>query len=395
MSDSYVKHLVEERQKAWHAAKELLDNAAAEKRELTAEEEQNFARMNEDLDRRAQQIDDIKKTLEREAQVSEAVRGLESVVRPSEVSRPASTDEETLRALARGDIRSATFDQRTVTGASTGAPVPTAFWDRIVDQARLTGPMLRTSTIINTASGENLQIPSLSSWSTATIATASAAIGTSDPGFNSFVTLGAYKISFLTQMSRELLTDAGVDVSAFFAQQAGNAIGYAANTYFTTGTGTVQPNGIVAKAAVGGTTAGTATIAGDDLISLVYSVDGAARLLPGTGWMMNGNTIAAVRKLKASTSGVYLFAPTLDAATPDMLLGYPLYENPAMANVTSTSKSVIFGNLPSYYIRQVGGIDVARSDDFAFNTDLVTFRVTYRADGNLIQTGHVKHLLSL
>jgi HK97 family phage major capsid protein len=55
-------------------------------------------------------------------------------------------------------------------------------------------------------------------------------------------------------------------------------------------------------------------------------------------------------------------------------------------------KSVIFGNLSSYFVRQVGGIRVDRSDDFAFNQDLITFRAQVRLDGNLIQTSHVKYL---
>jgi hypothetical protein len=41
----------------------------------------------------------------------------------------------------------------------------------------------------------------------------------------------------------------------------------------------------------------------------------------------------------------------------------------------------------------VGGIDVARSDDFAFNTGQVTLRVQIRVDGYLPQTSHVKHFL--
>ena len=391
---SYIDNLVEERQKAWHQAKELLDVAAAEKRELTAEEEQSFARINTDLDRRGALIEDIRKSFEREEQVSEAVRGLENVVRSSQ-SAVVDTDEAMLRALASGDIRSAVFEQRAVSAASTGAPVPTSFYNQIINQARLVGPMLQTSTVLNTTSGENLQIPRLSTYSTATVSTATAAIATSDPAFSAFVTLGAFKYSFITQVALELLTDSGVDFSAFIAQEAGNAIGYAVNTGLTVGTGTVQPNGVVTQATVGGTTAGTGVIDTDALIALYYSLDGAARLLPGVGWQMNGKTISQVRRLKASTSGVYLWTPGLSDASPDTILGKPVYENPAMADVASASKSVIVGHLPSYYVRQAGGIQLDRSDDFAFNAGLATFRAQIRIDGNLPQTGHIKSLLTL
>ena len=391
---SYIDNLVEERQKAWHQAKELLDVAAAEKRELTAEEEQTFSRINTDLDRRGAMIEDIRKSFEREEQVSEAVRGLEKVVRPSQ-SAVVNTDEAMLRALALGEIRSATFEHRAVSGASTGSPVPTSFYNQIIMQARLVGPMLQTSTVLNTTSGENLQIPRLSTYSTATVSTATAAIGTSDPAFSAFVTLGAFKYSFITQVALELLTDSGVDFSAFIAQEAGNAIGYAVNTALTTGTGTVQPNGVVTQASVGGTTAGTAAIATDDLIALYYSLDGAARLLPGVGWQMNGKTISQVRRLKSSTAGIYLWTPGLSDASPDTILGKPVYENPAMADVASASKSVIVGHLPSYYVRQAGGIQLDRSDDFAFASGMATYRAQIRVDGNLPQTGHIKSLLTL
>jgi HK97 family phage major capsid protein len=46
--------------------------------------------------------------------------------------------------------------------------------------------------------------------------------------------------------------------------------------------------------------------------------------------------------------------------------------------------------MPSYYVRTVGGIRLDRSDDFAFNADLVTFRASMRVDGNLPQTSHIK-----
>lgn len=388
----FMKNQIAERQKAWHEAKALLDAAAAERRDLTAEEEQSFARINEDLDRRAKMIEDVKAAEEREARVAAAVADMGVSVVESRTADKSDIDY--LNALARGEIRSYTFERRAIAPASTGAPVSTSFYAQVIDQARLVGPMLTTSTVLNTASGENLQLPRLSTWSTATVSTATAAIGTSDPAFSAFITLGAFKYSFITQVAQELLQDAGVDISAFIAQEAGNAIGYATNVALTTGTGTVQPNGIVTASTVGGTTAATASIGADDLVDLAYSTDGSVRLLPGTGWMMNGKTLGAVRKLKASTAGTYLFAPTLDAATPDKLLGFPVFENPAMADVAAASKSVIFGHLPSYYVRLVGGIQIDRSDDYAFNAGLATFRCQLRVDGNLPQTSHVKHLLS-
>jgi len=390
MSD-YIRQQVEARAKAWEEAKALLDSAAAEKRDLSAEENQTYDRIMADLDQRAATIDTIKASVERETRAAEAMEGFEAQAK----TEARSTDEaEMIRSLALGDVRSLSFEKRDILKSSTGAPVPTSFYNQVIDLARYVGPMLETSTTINTAGGENLQIPSLATRSTGTVTSEGNAIGESDMTFNSFITLNAYKYSFLTQISREMVSDSGVDILGFLATQVGNSLGYAVNTALTTGTGTVQPTGIV-TAAGSGITGGTG-VAGvftaDNLIDLVYSVDVAGRTMPGTGWQMNGQTIGRVRKLKDSV-GNYLFSPSLTAEARDLLLGYPIYENPAMANAATSAKSVIFGHLPSYYVRSVGGIRLDRSDDYAFQNDLITFRATFRVDGNLPQTSHVKYFV--
>jgi HK97 family phage major capsid protein len=389
MSD-YIRQQAEARAKAWEEAKALLDSAAAEKRDLSAEENQTYDRIMADLDQRSAVIETMNAQAERENRAAEAMKGFEAQVKPA-IAVPAIDEAELIRSLARGEIRSHSFEKRDVTKGSTGAPVPTSFYDQVIMLARKVGPMLETSTILNTASGENLQIPSLSAYSTGTVTSEAGIIGESDPTFNAFKTLGAYKYSFLTQVSQEMVTDSGVDLLGFLSTQAGNAIGFAVNNGLTVGTGTTQPTGI-ATAAGSGITGGTGVsgaFTADNLIDLVYSVDTAGRQLAGTGFQMNAKALAAVRKLK-DTAGNYIFSPALSADKRDLVLGYEVFENPALADPAVGAKSVLFGNLPSYFVRQVGGLRVDRSDDYAFQNDLISFRITMRVDGNLIQTSHVK-----
>ena len=384
----YLKRQTELRATAWEEAKNLLDAAAAESRDLTAEENVIYDRISEDMDNRARVIEQITKDEERAQRLDVAAAS----VRTDEVAPADDDDAEAIRKLARGEIRSLEFEKRDVLKSNTGAPVPTSFYDQIILKARLVGPMLTTSTVITTAGGENLQIPRVNTYSAATIAAEAGAIGESDPAFSAFVTLGAFKFSYLTQVSREMIEDSGVDLLGFLSDTVGQGIGFNVNNFLTVGTGTTQPNGIVTASTLG-VTGGTGTsgaFTADNLIDLAYSVDGAARMLPGAGYMMNGKSIGAVRKLK-DTAGNYVFAPRLNENTPDTLLGFPLYENPAMADAATSAKSAIFGHLPSYYCRQVGGIRVDTSSDFAFSTDLVTIRTILRIDGNLPQVSHVNH----
>jgi HK97 family phage major capsid protein len=392
MSD-YIRQQAEARAKAWEEAKALLDSAAAEKRDLSAEENQTYDRIMADLDQRSLVIETMNAQADREERAAEAMKGFEAQVKPAVATAvPAIDEAELIRSLARGEIRSHSFEKRDVTKGSTGAPVPTDFYSQVIELARHIGPMLETSTILNTAGGENLQIPSLSAYSTGTVTAEAGIIGESDPTFNAFKTLGAYKYSFLVQTSREMVEDSGVDLLGFIASQTGNALGFAVNNALTVGTGTTQPTGIVTAAGSGitGGTGVTGAFTADNLIDLVYSVDTAGRTLPGTGWQMNAQSIAAVRKLKDS-AGQYLFSPSLSADARDLLLGYPIFENPAMVAPATSAKSVIFGHLPSYFARTVGGLRLDRSDDYAFQNDLITFRATMRVDGNLIQTSHVKY----
>jgi hypothetical protein len=395
----YLKKLVEDRQSAYHAAKAKMDEAAAESRDLSAEEREFVDRTFAELDEKRAMIDTLITAEKREAEIAEAMRGVADVARPVEArTAAAESDADILRSLLAGERRahSFEFEKRDIAKTSSNAPTPVTFSSTVLDQARLVGPMLDPSvvTVLNTAAGEDLVLPSLASWSTAGFEAEAATIDESDPTFGK-TTLKAYKYAFIVQVSQEFLADSHIDVIGFLGQQAGNAIGYAVNDKLTLGTATVEPNGIVTAAAAGVTggtataTRGTGGFTADDLIDLVYSLDGAARRLPGFGVMANGSSIGAMRKLKTS-SGDYVFVPSIQPGTPDSILGYSLIENPAMASVASGARSVIAGHFPSYYVRTVGGIDVARSDDFAFNTGQVTLRFQIRVDGNLPQTSHVK-----
>ena len=394
-----LKAQYEARAKDLEVAKAIVDLCATEDRAMTVDERVTFDRTTEEFSRRSAMIEELKRMSAHEAEVRASQEGHEDQIRPvGQVVKP-SNDVETIRSLARGEIRSAEFGQerRDVLTSSTGAPVPTSFYDQVIMLARAVGPMLNVATTINTAGGENLQIPRLSTYSVGTVNAQAATLGESDPAFSAFVTLGAFKYGFLTQISRELLEDSGVNILDLLAMNCGNALGFAVNTGLTTGDGGAsEPNGVVTasgSALIGGTgLATTGAFTYENLVSLYYSLDPAARALPGIGFMAKGSSIAAMRTLKDG-AGNFVFQPAMSESTPDRVLGVPLYENPAMAAIAASAKSVIAGHFPSYYVRTVGGIRLDRSDDFAFSADLVTFRCTFRVDGDLPQTSHIKHFV--
>jgi HK97 family phage major capsid protein len=379
MSETFLKAQAEARAKAWESAKALLDRATEEKRDLTAEEQTQFDRMNTEIDERAAAIDNIRNIQEREAKAAELARGFEVTTGAS------ASDTDLLRAIARGEVRSHEF--RTLTPGVNLVPV--TFFDQVWQKAREVGPMLRVSNVLNTASGEDIRFPQLTAYSTAAQVAAGGTISPSDPTFNSVV-LGAYKQAFLVAVAEELLTDSGVNLEDELARAGGNSIGFAVNTALTTGSGSDQPNGAVTGSTLGVT--GTAALGlptGDNIIDLFYSLDGAVRASNSFAFMASPTTISSIRKLK-DTTGQYLFQPSLALGTPDTLLGRPLIENNAMAAGTS-AKSILAGDWASYRVRVAGGLNVAQSADYQFNLGLVNYRFQIRVDGDLMDTSAIKH----
>jgi len=165
------------------------------------------------------------------------------------------------------------------------------------------------------------------------------------------------------------------------------------------GTGTVENRGFLTVAGTGVTgSASTTAIAGpnviggftaDNVIDLVYSLDGSLRSRPSFALLANSGSIAALRKLK-DAQGRYLFDVGVGQERRDLVLGVPVIETPAMPSIGSATTPLAVGDLKSLYVRNAGGLQVDRSDDFAFGNDLATWRATWRLDSALVQTANIK-----
>lgn len=390
--EDIVKNLSEERARAWEEAKTLLDSAAAESRDLNAEESEAFDRINADLDAKDARIKSILDAEERAKNIEESRTRLG--VRPDLEAREEEVDQDdlTVRRLLNGEIRSARFEKRAIS-KSSATMVPTSVYDRIVEHLVQTNVVRDHATVLTTSAGETLSVPKSTANSSAAIISEGGQISESDPTLGT-TSLGAYKYSVLVALTAELANDSSLDVAGFLARQAGTAIGVATRGHMTTGTGSSQPYGIVTRSTAGvtGATGVTGAFDGDDLIDLRYSVSSSYTSQPGVGWMMNSTAMAAARKL-VDSNGAYLYAPGLNGDV-DSLLGFPVYLNDSMASPALSAKSVLFGHLPSYFIREVNGIDIAVSDDLKFDYDQRVFRVQLRTDADLVDTtGAVKHFV--
>ena len=374
MSD-FIKSQTDARNNLIAQAREVLDFAEAEKRGLSAEENQKIARIEADIDQADTAIETARKIADREARASEAA----SSFAPS-MPAQSNSDADILRAIASGEMRGYDFAREARTLGPSANTVGQSFYDQVFEIAQLVGPMLTVSEVFNTTSGENLVIPTVTATSTSGSVAAAGTISESNPTFSS-ITLGAEKYGALVQVAQELVSDAGFNITSYIAQQLGTSLGLKVNDVLTT----------KLSSAAGSVVRGTATdfaATYEDLVTLVYGIADGARVLPGLGFQMSKTGIAAARKMKDG-SGAYIWTDSAVPGQAATLLGYPVYENPNVAAVGTAAKSVLFGHLPSFKVRVAGGMRVDQSTDFAFNTDTVSYRGLMRVDGALTHSSHI------
>jgi HK97 family phage major capsid protein len=355
----------------------VIDDAEAEGRGLDSAELEKIDRIESDIQAAQRSIETAAKNEERASEVAAASRGFEVVTE-------APTDTaEIFRSMARGEIREHSFGfEKRATLVPSVNTVPVAFLDRIYALARLVGPYLETSEVIQRASGEDLRIPVFTAYPSATEKAAGSALDESEATYSSLL-LQMAKQGFITKIANELITDVGFDLEATLVEQAANAIGTRVNT--------VVHAAVTAVATAGGT-AGTATaITADELISLQFSDNGLVRTLPGSGYMVNTSTLGAIRRLK-DNNGSYI----LDPVGPEgvsTILGRPVFENPAVASIEAGAKAVFFGHWPSVKISTTG-LQAAVSTEAYFENDITAFRYTYRLGAGVANgASHIKFLL--
>jgi len=404
------------RAKHWEAAKAIRDRADEEKRPRTAEEEQGW-------DKAMAEMRSVEATVERlEADLELEERNVRyerersryrDIIQPDEDApdqTPSDGEAEfrewlqgkrgrtldidfTEKMVKRTHTPTGRWEVRDLVEATTtagGHTVPTGFVRSLYEHLIENSAIRQTNvTVYTTASGENLPVPKTTTAGTAAIVGEGTALAENDPLFGQ-VTLGAWKYGQLIQVSNELITDTAVDLLGFIARDAGRALGNASGAHFCTGTGSAQPNGVFTAAGTGvtGATGGTGVPSADNLIDLFYSVIPPYRR--NAFWLMADGTVAWVRKLK-ETTGQYIWQPGLQADQPDRLLGRPVVTEVFAPAMGTGIKSIAFGDFSAYAIRDVGQVRFERSDDFAFSSDMVTYRSIIRTDGDLVDlTGAIK-----
>lgn len=279
------------------------------------------------------------------------------------------------------------------TAAQGGYTVPTEVAASVANALKAYGGMRSVAEVFQTSEGNDINFPTSDGTSeTGELIGENTTATGADPSFG-VVTLKTYKFSSkIVAVPFELLQDSSIDMEAFIRDRLVTRLGRVTNTYFTTGTGTAQPNGIVTAAASGkvGTTGQTTSVIFDDLVDLIHSVDPAYRALGRCRFMMNDASLKVIRKLKDSQNRP-VFIPGWDGlggAMPDTILGYPVTINQDVATMAANAKSILFGDFTFYKIRDAMDLTMFRFDDSAYiKLGQIGFLAWQRCGGNFVDVG--------
>ena len=209
------------------------------------------------------------------------------------------------------------------------------------------------------------------------------------------VEIPVHESACFVDVSLRLLEDAAVNVEAEVASDLAEEFGRQEGEVFLNGNGDKKPMGILNAEGIAHTPSGNASTLGsapaDLLITHLYSMPAYYR--NSGAWMMNGSTLAALRKLKDGTTGIYLWQPAFMAGQPETILGRPVIEAPDMPDVGSGAIPIIFGDFArAYRIYDRVALSVMRDPFTQATNGLVRFHARRRVGGGLAMAEAVKFI---
>lgn len=406
--ETYLATLVENRQHAAVRIRQIIDEATNAKRSLTAEDEAAIDAANADYDRLKAEEDKLLALNEKLA-VGDAQRSrISSAITSSsedDADRPGDRAIIEVVRSAQGAIRAGDqftareFDLRIDHGkvlmasraiadfSDAGAMYMNDFATRVAMYQRTTSPLLTVASVISADNGRPLVLPVLSADPSSYTPGEGTAI-TENSGTLGQATATPISYKSLSYISAEAEEDEMVGLMQLISRAQGRELGIKAGTAMTASLLTAATNGGTAGGLGGGS---TATFLGyEDALDLKYGRPTGIRQVGA--WLMANGAIKKARKW-TDKNGHYLWQPAIAAGQPDLFDGQPVYEDPGLATPASATKSIVYGDLAAWVVKQ-RGLRVAVSTEYRFNTDQIAIRTVYRAGGALPDATAVAYIVS-
>lgn len=286
-------------------------------------------------------------------------------------------------------------DLTTATDSSSayGGYLLTPNMQRIITGELNENCFMRKICSVQTISSSALEVIDDTSFATSWISE-TGTVSDSNSSVLSKITIKAHELVAQPKVSQKLLDDASINIEEWLAYRLAEQFAQKEEEAFLKGTGDTknQPTGITNyTSGIDITTSTSKTNGGidaKDIISLYYSLK--EQYVGRASFVMPRSAVSAIRMLKDSTSGAYLWQPALLGGKEDTLMGCPVYQSSNMPALAASSLSIIFGDFSFYQIVDRTDIRVLR--DPYTSKPYVRFYTTKRVGGDVIRKEAFKML---
>lgn len=381
---SRIQELITKRVELHEQSKKILDRAESEKRDLTAEETQQWDAMDADIGKLGDQIERIERQSRREAWLGESAG--RKTISKADPDTPSLNEGDAAISLDFGrHHRNIEFSGSSPEGQRSKKEYRQHFKDYAINgvnaglqtssdpKGGYLAPTTLSASLIKflddavlmrqlgnvlppLAQSVSLGVPT---WDTdPNDADWTAEVPASDISEDDTARVGKrefmpHLLTKLIKISMKMLRSSVIDIESLITQRIGYKFAITEEKGFMTGDGSQRPLGIFTASADGISTSrdvtasSTTAFNADDLINVIHSVKEA--YMNRGSWIFHRDAIKMLRKLKDG-NGQYLWQPSMQAGNPNLLHNRPMYMSEYAPNTFTTGLYVgIFGDFKAGY----------------------------------------------
>lgn len=392
-----IKELLEKRANIWEQAKALVDRAEAENRDFTAEEQQQYDKMFDEMDSLAKRAKRLEEQEREERELDKPVNrafkaplGAEGAKEDREANKVMDAFRSYIvNGVVTPELRALQVDDGSGGGTLGGYLVPPQqFIAELIKGLDNAVFVRRISKVFQVTTSDSLGAPTLDAdmsdpvWTTEVQDLSSTADTAMTFGKRE---LKPQQLAKLAKISMKLLRVSAIPAEALVRDRLTYKFATAMENNFLNGDGGTKPLGVF-KADTNGiptsrdvNTGNATAITADSLIEAKYKLK--AQYRNGAQWIFHRDVIKAICKLKDG-EGNYMWQQGLIAGQPDTILSLPVNESEYAPNTfTSGSYIGILGNFQFYWIAELFGMEIQRLNELFAATSQVGFIGRMWVDG--------------
>lgn len=391
-----LKDKLEKRGGLINDMKEIVSKAEAENRGLTDEEQTQWGELDTEQEALKKEVDILERQEKINQEETKRLEAIEIEIQADPEAEKRKVNDAFRDYCLNGDgkmkpanreILETRANQTVGTDAQGGYLVPEGFKAEL-EKAML--PYVKVwdfARILTTNTGGNIPWPTMNDTSNkGRLLAEEGALTDTGITFGS-VTLKDYLWSSdVVKASVQLLQDSTLPIETIIAEALAERIGRVQNQYFTTGTGSSQPEGTVTNASDSGEVSLIAGPTRDNIVGLYHSLNADYRK-NGT-FMFEDLLLKSLKLLEIGTADARpLWQPSMRVGEPDTIEGRPYIINDEMASLGSGNTIMLFGDFKKFVIRRVAGYNLVRLNELYMANLLIGFVAYTRSSSHVLNAG--------